>query len=151
MLRDRLQAALKEAMKAREAETVSTLRLILAALKDRDVAARGKGEPSPVGDDEIVGLLAKMVRQRREAIKQFEAGGRLDLAERERAEIAVIERFMPKQMTDQEIAAAVDAVIAELGAAEPKDLGRTIAALKARYAGRIDLAKASARVREALR
>ena len=150
MLRERLQDELKAAMKAKDSCKVSTLRLILAAVKDRDVAARATGNADGIDDAQILELLAKMIRQRRESIKLYEEGGRVDLAEREAEEIGVIESFMPRQLDDDEIAAAVDATIAEVEATGLKDMGRVMAALKQRYAGRMDFAKASARVKKAL-
>ncbi len=150
MLRERLNDELKAAMKAREQRKVSTLRLILAALKDRDIAARGTGQAEGIGDDEILQLFAKMIRQRRESIKLYEEGGRVDLAEREAEEITIIEGFLPRQLDETEIEAAVGEVIGELEATGLKDMGRTMAALKERYAGCMDFAKASALVKKAL-
>ena len=150
MLRARLNDDLKIALKAKEKLAVATLRLILAALKDRDIAARGKGNCDGVGEDEILELLQKMVRQRRDSIELFEKGERQDLADREAAEIVVIQRFLPKQMDEAEIGAAVQEVIGELGAATIKDMGRVMGALKQRYAGRMDFGKASALVKERL-
>jgi len=150
MLRERLQDELKAAMKAKDSCKVSTLRLILAAVKDRDVAARATGNADGIDDAQILELLAKMIRQRRESIKLYEEGGRVDLAEREAEEIGVIESFMPRQLDDDEIAAAVEQVVAEVEATGLKDMGRVMAALKQRYAGRMDFAKASARVKKAL-
>lgn len=150
MLRKDLNDALKDAMKARDATTVSTVRLILAALKDRDIAARGDGTPDGIGDDEILEMLQKMIRQRRDSIALYEQGGRLELAEKERDEIAVIERFLPRQMDEASTQAAVDAVIDEIGAGGLKDMGRIMAALKARFAGRMDFSRASAMVRARL-
>lgn len=150
MLRERLQDELKAAMKAKDSCKVSTLRLILAAVKDRDVAARTAGQADGINDDQILELLAKMIRQRRESIRLYEEGGRIDLAEREAEEIKVIESFMPRQLDDDEIAQAVDEAIKEVGATGLKDMGRTMAALKERYAGRMDFAKASALVKKAL-
>ncbi|MEE8534213.1 MAG: GatB/YqeY domain-containing protein [Alphaproteobacteria bacterium] len=150
MLRERLNDELKAAMKAREQCKVSTLRLILAALKDRDIAARGAGQAEGIGDDEILQLFAKMIRQRRESIKLYEEGGRVDLAEREAEEITIIEGFLPRQLDETEIEAAVGEVIGELEATGLKDMGRTMAALKERYAGCMDFAKASALVKKAL-
>jgi len=150
MLRERLQDELKAAMKAKDSCKVSTLRLILAAVKDRDVAARTAGQADGIDDDQILELLAKMIRQRRESIRLYEEGGRIDLAEREAEEIKVIESFMPRQLDDDEIAQAVAEAIKEVEATGLKDMGRTMAALKERYAGRMDFAKASALVKKAL-
>lgn len=150
MLRPRLNDALKEAMKARDQRTVSTVRLILAALKDRDIAARTKGVTDGIGEEEIVEMLHKMVRQRREAIELYEQGGRLELAQQEQEEIAVIERFLPKQMTEAEVVAAVAEAVGKVGAATLKDMGKVMAELKQRYAGRMDFAKAGQLVKQKL-
>jgi uncharacterized protein YqeY len=150
MLRQRLNEALKQAMKAKDARAVSTLRLVLAALKERDIAARPRGVTDGVDEAEIVEMLHKMVRQRRESIALYEQGNRPDLAKAEAEEIAIIEAWLPKQMDEAELAEAVDSVVGELGAASLKDMGRVMAALKERYAGRMDLAKAGARVKQKL-
>jgi uncharacterized protein YqeY len=150
MLRDQLSEALKNAMRAQEKRRTTTLRLILAAIKDRDIAGRENGSRDLVGDEEILQLLQKMVRQRRESIETFEQGGRLELAEQEREEIVIIEDFLPKQMSEAEIAAAVDAVVADLGAAGVKDMGRVMAALRERYPGTMDFGKASAAAKQRL-
>jgi hypothetical protein len=150
MFRTELSDALKDAMRAKEARAVSTLRLILAALKDRDIAARGKGNSEGISDADILDLLQKMVRQRRESIELFEKGDRQDLADKEAEEIVVIQRFLPKQMDPDQIQGAVKDVIEELGAATIKDMGRVMAALKERYAGRMEFSKASALVKERL-
>jgi len=143
MLRTRLSEALKQALRDKDERSTSTLRLILAALKDRDIAARAKGVQDGVSDDEILQMLQSMIKQRRESIAMYEQGGRLELAEREGEEIKVIERFLPQQMSDEETAAAVGAVIADVGASGLKDMGRVMAALRERYAGRMDFSKAS--------
>jgi uncharacterized protein YqeY len=147
MLRRRISDALKAAMLAREARTVSTVRLILAALKDRDIAARGRGVTDGVGDDEILQMLQSMVKQRRESIALYEQGGRLELAQGEAEEIAIIERFLPTPLSETEMAEAVAAAIAEIDAHGLKDMGRTMAVLKERYAGQMDFTKASALVK----
>ncbi len=144
MLREQLTEALKDAMRGQEKRRTTTLRLILAAIKDRDIAGRENGSRDLVGDDDILPLLQKMVRQRRESIETFEKGGRMDLADQEREEIVIIESFLPRQMGDAEIAAAVDAVAAEMGAAGLKDMGRVMTALRERYPGTMDFGKASA-------
>ena len=144
MLRQCLSEALKAAMKGQGRRAVSTLRLILAALKDRDIAARGKGVEDGISEDDILAMLQTMVKQRRESIEHYEQGGRLELAEQEREEIRIIEDFLPHQMTEGEIAAAVASVIEETGAAGLKDMGKAMATLKARYAGQMDFGKASA-------
>ena len=150
MLRTRLNDALKAAMKAKETLTMATIRLILAALKDRDIAARGKGNLEGIDEDGILAMLQSMIKQRRESIVLYEKGGRLDLARQEAEEITVIEQFLPRQLGEDEMAEAVKTVIQEVEAKSLKDMGRTMAALKERYAGRMDFAKASARVKEQL-
>ncbi|GAA0579111.1 GatB/YqeY domain-containing protein [Caenispirillum bisanense] len=150
MMRTRLQEALKEAMRSKEARAVATVRLILAALKDRDIAARSKGQMDGISDDEILSMLQSMIKQRRESIQLYEQGGRLELAEQESEEIAVIERFLPRQMDDAEVAAAIDATLSGLGAAGLKDMGRVMAELRERYAGQMDFAKASGLVKQKL-
>lgn len=150
MLRERLNEALKQAMKAKQQRAVSTLRLVLAALKDRDIAARSRGVTDGIDEAEIVEMLHKMVRQRRESIALYEQGNRPELAAAEAEEIAIIEAWLPRQMDEVELAGAVDAVVGELGAASLKDMGRVMAALKERFAGRMDFAKAGARVKQRL-
>ena len=150
MLRQRLNDALKEAMKARDQRSVSTLRLVLAQLKDRDIAARPAGNASGIGEGEIEEMLLKMVKQRQESIVLYRQGNRPDLVQQEEEEIAVIERFMPKQLDAAEAAAAVEAAIAETGAQSVKEMGKVMAKLKERFAGRMDFAKAGALVRQRL-
>ncbi len=150
MIRPRLNEALTEAIKAQEKRAVSTLRLILACLKDRDIAARGKGVTDGISDDEILALLQTMIRQREDSIALYEQGGRLDLAEGEREEVSIIERFLPEQMDESSIEQAVESVIADVGAKGLKDMGRTMAELRTRYAGRMDFTKASGLVKSAL-
>ena len=150
MFRTELSDALKDAMRAKEACAVSTLRLILAALKDRDIAARGKGKSEGVSDADILDLLQKMVRQRRESIELFKKGDRQDLADKEAREIEVIQRFLPKQLDPDQMRGAVQEVIEELGAVTIKDMSRVMVALKERYAGRMEFGKASALVKERL-
>ncbi|HEX9568361.1 MAG TPA: GatB/YqeY domain-containing protein [Rhodospirillales bacterium] len=150
MLRPRLNDALKAAMKAKDELSVSTLRLILAALKDRDIAARGKGNKDGIPESELLSLLQSMIKQRRESIAAYEKGGRMDLARQEAGEIAVIEGFLPAQMSEAEMAAAIDAVIAAVGATSLKDMGKAMAALKQQHAGKMDFGKASALVKARL-
>jgi len=150
MLRTRLNDALKAAMKAKDELSVSTLRLILAALKDRDIAARSKGNKDGIADGEVLGLLQSMIKQRHESIAAYEKGGRMDLARQEAGEITVIEGFLPRQMGDAEMAAAIDAVIAGIGATSLKDMGKAMGALKQQYAGKMDFGKASALVKARL-
>jgi uncharacterized protein YqeY len=149
-LRDRFNSELKEAMKAKDSRRVSTLRMVLAALKDKDIAARTETSREGIGEDDVLSLLAKMVKQREESAAAFESGGRPELAAAEREEIAIIASFMPKQMSAEEMKAAIAAVISETGAASVKDMGKVMAALKGRYAGQMDFAKASALVKELL-
>jgi len=146
VLRDQIDNGLKEAMKARNQRRVSTLRMINAALKDRDIEARGAGR-EPLSDDELLGLLQKMIKQRQESLDIYEKAGRHDLAAQEREEIAIITSFMPQQMDEAETQAAIAEVVNEVGAAGMKDMGRVMAALKERYAGRMDFAKASGMVK----
>ncbi len=150
MLRDRIKAELKEAMRARERRKTATLRLISAALKDRDIAARTKGVPDGIDEMQILGMLQTMVKQRRESIDHYEQGGRLELAEQEREEIDIINDFLPPRLDEDAIEAAVGSVIDELGAASIKDMGRTMAELRERYAGQMDFGKASALVKSRL-
>ncbi|GAB3449826.1 GatB/YqeY domain-containing protein [Insolitispirillum peregrinum] len=150
MLRARLNESLKAALKAKEDRAVSTLRLILAALKDRDIAGRTQGMPDGIPDADILQMLGSMIKQRRESISMYEQGGRLELAEREREEIAIIETYLPKQMSEAEVTAAVGAVITELDAKGLKDMGRVMAALRETYAGQMDFAKASLLVKQQL-
>ena len=149
MLRRQLEDALKHAMKAREACRVATIRLILAALKDREIAERGKGN-GELDDRAILALLQTMIRQRRESIELYERGGRVDLAQREAEEIAVIHTFLPPAIEGEDLVSAVRGVVDELNARTFKDMGRTMACLKAKYTGRMDFAKASGLVRELL-
>ena len=150
MLRTRLSEALKTAMLARDAATVSTVRLVLAALKDRDIAARGRGNSEGISDQEILQLLQAMVKQRRESIELYAKGGRTDLVDQEAAEIVIIERFLPQQMSEAEARAVIADLITESGAGSIKDMGRVMALLKERFAGRMDFTRASAMVKEAL-
>ncbi len=150
MLRQRLNDDLKTAMKARDQAATSALRLILAALKDRDIAARPRGVTDGVDEAEIVEMMQKMVKQRQESIVLYRQGGRQELVDQEQGEIDIIERYLPQKMTDAESDAAVDQVVAELGASSIKDMGRVMAALKERFAGRMDFAKAGARVKQKL-
>ena len=146
MLRDDVGNALRTAMKARDQRRVGALRLIQAAFKDRDIEARGAGK-SQASEDELLQTLAKMVRQREESIRLYEAGGRPDLAEQERGEIEVIRGYMPQPLSDEEAREAVAAAMRETGAASVKDMGKVMAVLKERHAGRLDLGKASGLVK----
>ncbi len=150
MLRERLSDRLRSAMKGREKRAISTVRLILAAVKDRDIAARGKGDADEISDQEILQVLQTMVRQRHESIKLYEQGGRLELAEQEAEEIEIIESFLPERLDEAATEEAIRSVVGEIGASSIKDMGRTMAILRERYAGQIDFAKASAVVKERL-
>lgn len=150
MLRNAIPEALRTALKDQDKRATSTVRLIMAALKDRDIAARGKGNTDGIDDDEILQMLQTMVKQRHDSIEMYEKGGRLELAEQEAEEITIIERFLPQQLDDDQIGAAVDQVIADVEAGGLKDLGNVMGALRERYAGQMDFGKASALVKEKL-
>ena len=150
MLREKFKEALKDAMKSRNERATATLRLIQAALKDRDIAARGRGKMDGIDEAEILSMLQTMIKQRKESISHFEQGGRLELAQQEQEELGIIENFLPKQMGDAEAEKAIKDLIAELGAGSLQDMGRTMAALRERYAGRMDFTKASVLVKQAL-
>jgi len=137
-LRTRINDALKEAMRAKAADRLSVLRLMNSAIKDRDIAARGEGLPSPVAEDGVIAVLARMVKQRQESARAYDEAGRADLSGKERAEVEVIEEFLPRQLSPEEAEQAVAAAIAETGASSIKDMGRVMGALKARYAGQMD-------------
>jgi uncharacterized protein YqeY len=149
MLRDQINNSLKDAMKSGEKLKLSTLRLVNAAIKNADIEARGGGK-GPLDDAALLGLFQKMIKQRQESVELYEKGGRPELAANERGEIEVIQGFLPKQMSDAEVDAAIKAAIAESGAASVKDMGKVIAALRAKYAGQMDFGKASGAVKAAL-
>lgn len=149
MLRDQINNATKDAMKAGAKLKLSTLRLMSSAIKNADIEARGQSKPQ-LSDADLLGLLQKMIKQRQESIELYEKGGRAELAAGERSEIEVIQGFLPKQMSDDEIKAAIQSAIAESGAATMKDMGKVIAALRAKYAGQMDFGKASGLVKAAL-
>lgn len=148
-MREKINEALKQAMRDQDKRRVGTLRLINAAIKDRDIAARSHDRQG-VSDDEVLEVLARMIKQRRDSITAFEDGGRLELARQEQEEIDIISEFLPKQLSDDEIRSVCRDMIARLGAAGLKDMGRTMAELKQRYAGQMDFAKASRIVKELL-
>jgi uncharacterized protein len=150
MLRVTLNESLKAAVKAKDQRATSTLRLILAALKDRDIAARGKGNCDGIGEDEILVMLQQMVRQREEAIQLYDRGGRNDLVQKENEEIDLIQRFLPEQLHEHEMQGAIQDVIGELRAVSLKDMGRIMGKLKERYPGRMDFGRASAIVKQKL-
>ncbi len=142
MLRDDINNALKEAMKAKNERAVSTLRMVNAALKNADIEARGAGKPA-LDDAEVLPLLQKMIKQRQESILLYEKGGRADLVKQEQEEIAIISGYLPKQMSEAEMTAAIEAAIKETGAAGMKDMGKVIGLLRGKYAGQMDFGKAS--------
>ena len=143
-LREQLQNGIKEAMKAKLADRLSTLRLINAAIKDREIAGRSEAGETEVTDADILALLGKMVKQRQESARAYEEGGRLELAEKELAEIKVIEEFLPRQLSPAEVEAAIAAAIAEVGASSIRDMGRVMGELKAKYTGQMDFGAAGA-------
>jgi uncharacterized protein YqeY len=150
MLREKLNEALKEAMRGRDMAAVGTIRLILAKLKEVDIAARTEANREGVADDKILSMMQGMIKQRNESITLYEKGNRADLADKEKAEIGVIERFLPQQMDEGAVEAAVKEAVASAGAKSIKDMGGVMAALKAKYAGQMDFAKASAIVKKTL-
>lgn len=149
-LRERLTAAMKDAMRAKDAPRLSAIRLMTAAVKDKDIAVRGEGAAEPASDADLMAVMAKMVKQRQDSAKVYVEGGRQDLADKELAEIRVIGEFLPQALTLAETEAAVKAAVAAVGAASVKDMGRVMAALKAEYAGRMDFGAAGALVKAAL-
>jgi len=150
MLREKLNEAMKDAMRARDLAALGTIRLILAKLKDVDIAARTEASREGVADEKILSMMQGMIKQRNESIALYEKGARQDLADKEKAEIAVIERFLPQQMDEAAVDAAVKEAIASTGATSIKDMGGVMAALKGKYAGQMDFAKASAAVKKTL-
>jgi hypothetical protein len=149
-LREKLQLVIKDAMRAREAERLSTLRLINAAIKDRDIAQRGEGGEGMVGDSDIMAILSKMVKQRQESARVYEEGGRLELAEKELNEIKVIDEFLPRQLNDDEVAEAIKAAIAAAGANSIRDMGKVMAVLKGKYTGQMDFGTVGPRLKDIL-
>ncbi len=145
MIRDDINKALTEAMKAKAERTVSTLRMVNSTLKNADIEARTTGKP--LGDAEVLSILQKMIKQRQESVEMYKKGARPDLVKQEEEEIAVISAYLPKQMSEAEVAAAIDAAIAETGAAGMKDMGKVIAILRGKYAGQMDFGKASGLVK----
>lgn len=149
-LRTRVNVALKDAMKAKEADRLSTLRLINAAIKDRDIEARGAGNDEGVSDDVILAILGKMVKQRQESAKVYEEGGRLELAAKELSEVRIIEDFLPRQLSDEEAQAAIEAAITAVGADSIRDMGKVMGELKEKYTGRMDFGKTGPMVKAKL-
>ncbi|WP_375414727.1 GatB/YqeY domain-containing protein [uncultured Bradyrhizobium sp.] len=149
MLRDDIDNAIKDAMRARDERKLSTLRMVSSTIKNADIDARGQGKP-PLGDDDLLGVFQKMIKQRQESVELYNKGGRAELAAQEREEIAIIQAYLPKQMSEDDVRAAIASVIAETGAAGMKDMGKVIGALKGKYAGQMDFGKASAMVKASL-
>ena len=149
MLRDDINNAVKQAMKAKDERKLATLRMVNSTIKNADIEARGHGKP-PLSDVELLSVLQKMIKQRQEAVELYDKGGRAELAAGEREEIAIISAYLPKQMSDDEVKAAIAAAVSETGAAGMKDMGKVVAALKAKYAGQMDFGKASGMVKTAL-
>ncbi len=150
VIRERLTQELKDAMKAKDAVRLSTLRLINAAIKDRDIAARSDENTEGVSDSDIRGILSKMIKQRQDSAEAYDEAGRIELAEQERAEIEVIREFLPKPLSEQEAQKAIESAIAETGASSIRDMGRIMGVLKSKYQGRMDFGKAGAQVKQAL-
>ena len=148
-LRDNINNAVKDAMRAKDERTLSTLRMVNSTIKNADIEARGQGKP-PLSDGDLLSLLQKMIKQRQESVELYDKGGRAELADQERAEIAIISTYLPQQMSEDAVKSVIAAEIAELGAAGIKDMGKVIAALKAKYAGQMDFGKASGLVKAAL-
>lgn len=149
-LRERLDKALKKAMRDRDARRLATLRLVNAAIKDQEIAGRGTDDASDVGDAEIQSILAKMTKQRKESVRAYEEGGRLDLAESERAEMKVIEEFLPRQLSDDEVAEAINKAIDDVGASSIRDMGKIMGKLKQRHAGQMDFGAVGPMVKDRL-
>jgi uncharacterized protein len=149
-LRDRLSVSLKDAMKAKDAIRLMTLRLINAAIKDRDIDARSEGADAGVSDDDLLAILSKMVKQRQESARAYEEGGRLELAEKERAEIVIVEEFLPRQLSTQEVEQAIADAITASGASSIRDMGKVMGVLKAKYTGQLDFGKVGGMVKAQL-
>lgn len=151
LIREKIGAALKDAMRAKEADRLSTLRLINAAIKDKDIALRGTADDTAgVTNDDILAIMGRMVKQRQESARAYEEGGRLELAEKELSEIKIIEEFLPKQLSEVEASAAVEAAIAEVGATSIRDMGKVMGILKGKFTGRMDFGKAGPMVKNHL-
>jgi hypothetical protein len=149
MLRDDINNAVKDAMRAKDERKLSTLRMMNSTIKNADIEARGQGKP-PLGDGDLLSVFQKMIKQRQESVELYDKGGRAELADQERAEIAIISAYLPQQMSEDDVKSAIAATIADTGAAGIKDMGKVIAALKAKYAGQMDFGKASGMVKAAL-
>ena len=149
-MRTRVTDALKDAMKSKEADRLSTLRLINAAIKDKDIALRGEGDDKVVTDADVLAIMGRMVKQRQESARAYDEGGRIELAEKERAEIKVIEDFLPKQLSEAETEAAVDAAIASVGAESIRDMGKVMGELKGKYTGQMDFGAVGPQIKDRL-
>lgn len=149
-VRAELTTSMKEAMKNKDTITLNTVRLIMAALKDRDIAARSQGQADGISDGDVMSMLATMVKQRQESSKVYAEAGREDMAEQEDAEIKIIQGFMPEQLSEEDLAAAIEALIAKTGAESVRDMGKVMGALKADYAGQVDMTVASGLVKSKL-
>ena len=149
-LRERIEVALKQAMRDRDSQRLGTLRLINAAIKDQEIAARSSGEETVLGNDEVLAILGKMTKQRHESVRAYEEGGRIDLAEREQAEVAIIAEFLPRQLTGAEVEAAIGQAIEETGATSIRDMGKVMGVLKAQHTGQMDFGAVGPRVKNRL-
>ncbi len=149
MLRDDINNAVKDAMRAKDERKLSTLRMVNSTIKNADIEARGQGK-GPLSDADLLGIFQKMIKQRQESVELYDKGGRAELADQERAEIAIIQGYLPKQMSDADVQAAIAAAVKDTGAAGMKDMGKVIAELRAKYAGQMDFGKASGLVKAAL-
>ncbi|HEY9038524.1 MAG TPA: GatB/YqeY domain-containing protein [Roseovarius sp.] len=149
-LRERIDAALKQAMRDRDSQRLATLRLINAAIKDQEIAARAKDGDAALGDDEILAILGKMTKQRHESVRAYEEGGRIDLAEREQAEISIIAEFLPRQLSEAEVDAAIEQAVGETGATSIRDMGKIMGLLKSKYAGQMDFGAVGPRIKDRL-
>ncbi|MDO5757043.1 MAG: GatB/YqeY domain-containing protein [Rhodobacterales bacterium] len=149
-LRERIEVALKQAMRDRDSQRLGTLRLINAAIKDQEIAARSSGEETVLGNDEVLAILGKMTKQRHESVRAYEEGGRIDLAEREQAEVAIIAEFLPRQLTEAEVEAAIGQAIEETGATSIRDMGKVMGVLKAQHTGQMDFGTVGPRVKNRL-
>ena len=149
-LRERITTEMKAAMREKNSARVSTLRLINAAIKDQDIAARGRGESEGVGEADVLAILGKMVKQRQESARAYEEGGRLELAEKEREEIVILEEFLPRQLSDEEVSKAIADAISSTGAESIRDMGKVMGALKSKYTGQMDFGSVGPKVRDML-
>ncbi len=149
-LRERIDAALKQAMRDRDSQRLATLRLINAAIKDQEIAARANSGDTVLGDDDILSILGKMTKQRHESVRAYEEGGRIDLAEREQGEIAIIAEFLPRQLSETEVDAAIEQAVADTGATSIRDMGKIMGLLKSKYTGQMDFGAVGPRIKDRL-